>query len=198
MNLHLKYLGRSGMVRSSGGRILQMAPNLDRDRVDFDAPLKQPLRFREAISALHDVVINDLTFERRDKTQYEQWKKSEKQRESAIRREAEKNKREEIEKNRGRKPSRDLQTRYRKALKRYWKSRRELNTYLRKNNPGLWRKLMPYDPVITVADDVLMFECFSADESSYGCLSVDPGLLRVFITRASRNHQRRLFVGPLR
>src|SRR5262249_54224627 len=33
--------------------------------------------------------------------------------------------------------------------------------------------LMPCDPVITVAPDILLFECFSADESSYGCLSVD-------------------------
>ena len=32
---------------------------------------------------------------------------------------------------------------------------------------------MPCDPVITVAPDVLFFECFSADESSYGCLTVD-------------------------
>ncbi len=34
---------------------------------------------------------------------------------------------------------------------------------------------MPCDPVITVADDVVFFECFSADESSYGCLTVDRG-----------------------
>jgi hypothetical protein len=33
--------------------------------------------------------------------------------------------------------------------------------------------LMPCDPVITVADDVVFFECFSADESSYGCLTVN-------------------------
>ena len=32
---------------------------------------------------------------------------------------------------------------------------------------------MPCDPVITVAPDCLFFECFSADESSYGCLTVD-------------------------
>jgi hypothetical protein len=32
---------------------------------------------------------------------------------------------------------------------------------------------MPCDPVITVANDSLFFECFSADESSYGCLTVD-------------------------
>ena len=33
--------------------------------------------------------------------------------------------------------------------------------------------LMPCDPVITVSPDVLFFECFSADESSYGCLNVE-------------------------
>ena len=32
---------------------------------------------------------------------------------------------------------------------------------------------MPCDPVITVAEDVVFFECFSADESSYGCLTVN-------------------------
>ena len=32
---------------------------------------------------------------------------------------------------------------------------------------------MPCDPVITVAPDCLLFECFSADESSYGCLIVN-------------------------
>src|SRR5438876_675380 len=33
--------------------------------------------------------------------------------------------------------------------------------------------LIPCDPVITVAEDVAFFECFSADESSYGCLTVN-------------------------
>src|SRR5688572_7167205 len=33
--------------------------------------------------------------------------------------------------------------------------------------------LMPCDPVVTVADDVVYFECFSADESSYGCLTAE-------------------------
>ena len=32
---------------------------------------------------------------------------------------------------------------------------------------------MPYDPIITVADDVVFFECFSVDQSSYGCLTVN-------------------------
>ena len=42
-----------------------------------------------------------------------------------------------------------------------------------KHDPELWRLLVPCDPVFTVAPDCLFFECFSADESSYGCLTVD-------------------------
>jgi hypothetical protein len=33
--------------------------------------------------------------------------------------------------------------------------------------------LMPCDPLVTVDDEVVFFECFSADESSYGCLTVN-------------------------
>ncbi len=32
---------------------------------------------------------------------------------------------------------------------------------------------LPFDPILTVADDGVFIECFSADESSYGCLSLD-------------------------
>src|SRR5258706_13097630 len=45
--------------------------------------------------------------------------------------------------------------------------------YLRRHDAELWRMLLPCDPVITVADAVVFLECFSADESSYGCLTVD-------------------------
>ena len=173
MDVNFRYLGRSGMIDSGGSRILKMAPNLDRDKVAFDAQLKAPLRFREAISALHDVVINDLTFQPRDKTAYQQWKQAQYQREQRIRQDAEKAKTNEIARTGIQKPPASLKNDYALAKKRYWHSRRQLNEWLRKNDKTLWRKLMPYDPVITVADDVLMFECFSADESSYGCLSVD-------------------------
>lgn len=172
MNVSMRYLGRSGLhSEPSGSRILRMAPNLARDAVAFDARLIEPLRFREAISALHDVVINDLTFRPRDKTGYEKWKQDQAAREVAIQKVARQKAQDTIE--RQGKPSGDLKRDYRRALKRYWKSRRELNDYLRKQNYELWRRLMPYDPIITVADDVVFFECFSTDESSYGCLSVD-------------------------
>ena len=87
MQLTPAYLGRSAPDRpSSGSRILQLAPDLTRDRVAFDAPLTDPVRFREAISALHDIVINDLRYKPRDKTAYEAWKNAAKrQAEAQIR-----------------------------------------------------------------------------------------------------------------
>ena len=72
MIVNLAYLGRS-RVRSVGRTSsLNFVPNLTREAVSFDAELKLPLRFREAISALHDVVISDLRFKPRDKSAYEQ------------------------------------------------------------------------------------------------------------------------------
>src|SRR5690606_32307973 len=67
----------------------------------------------------------------------------------------------------------DLDVKYRRSLKRYWQLRSDYSRRLMTRNPRLWRLLTPCDPVITVADDVVFFECFSADQSSYGCLTCD-------------------------
>src|SRR5215813_130096 len=85
MNVKFAYLGHSTLSSVAGGQLLSLAPNLAREAVSFDAPLLQPLRFREAISALHDVVISDLRFEPRDKTAYEEWKKNERSRIASLR-----------------------------------------------------------------------------------------------------------------
>src|SRR5438876_7202310 len=85
MDLELQYYGRSGVTEGPGGRSLSFSPNLARKKVFFDGELKKPLRFREAMSALHDVVIGDLKFKKKDKTAYEEWKKQEALREEALR-----------------------------------------------------------------------------------------------------------------
>lgn len=176
MNVSMKYASRSGLYEASGGsKLLQMAPNLARQQVAFDASLNRPIEFREAISALHDVVINDLRFEPRDKTAYQLWLTEQRKREQTIRRSAMSDKREAIAQGKVDKPTADLKTAHAEALKRYWAARKTLDRQLRKENQNLWRRLMPYDPVITVADDVVFFECFSVDQSSYGCLTVDRG-----------------------
>src|SRR5262249_44797287 len=65
-----------------------------------------------------------------------------------------------------------LEADYRRLRKVYWAARQQYSNYLVRHDPELWRLRVPCDPIITVAPDVLFFECFSADESSYGCLTV--------------------------
>jgi hypothetical protein len=157
----------------AGGRqTLAMAPNLTRERVSFDAPLLHPLRFREAISALHDVVISDLRYQPRDKTAYEEWKKQQAaERQAIYRRELDRAKKELATRREQPMPA-GFEALFERTRKRYWNARLKLTGILMLENPALWRWLMPCDPVITVADDVVYFECFSSDESSYGCMSV--------------------------
>jgi hypothetical protein len=174
MKLTFAYLGRSQMVEAApgGARTLSMAPNLTREKVSFDAPLLQPLRFREAISALHDVVINDLRYQPRDKTAYEEWKKQQAAERQSIYRQELSRLKKELETRREQPMPAGFEALFERTRKRYWNARFKLTAILMVENPALWRWLMPCDPVITVADDVVFFECFSTDESSYGCLTV--------------------------
>lgn len=172
MSTTTSYLGRSGLTIAAGLSQLRFSPDLMRERVAFDAALRFPLRFREAISALHDVVLSDLRYQPRDKAAYEDWKRNERMRTEIIRQAAYDAAKGEAEQQFGT-VSPELEQRHRAAVKQYWQVRRKYASWLRKNDETMWRKLMPYDPVVTVAEDAVLFECFSADESSYGMLSVD-------------------------
>ncbi|HEY8504120.1 MAG TPA: hypothetical protein VIL46_06025, partial [Gemmataceae bacterium] len=66
----------------------------------------------------------------------------------------------------------ELQEQYRKMHRLYWDARQKYADFLQQTDWELFRLVVPMDPVITVAPDVLFFECFSADESSYACLTV--------------------------
>ncbi|HUY90015.1 MAG TPA: SWIM zinc finger family protein [Pirellulales bacterium] len=172
MQVKFAYFGHSRLQQTRGGQVLSLAPNLAREPVAFDAPLVQPLRFREAISALHDVVISDLRYKPRDKTAYQQWKLEEHRRLAHVHQEAYRESRDEILARRADVP-RDLEEQYNRCRHKYWNARQKYADYLRRHDMELWRMLMPCDPITTIADDVVFFECFSADESSYGCLTVE-------------------------
>lgn len=168
MNVKLAYLGKSALVASArGAATLSFAPNLARDQVAFDAPLKHPLRFREATSALHDVVASDFRFKRRgDKAAYEAWRKEQERLAATQRVHALAKARAEIEALRGAPVAPDLERRFAQCRRRYWDARQAYANYLFRHDRDLWRLLMPCDPVVTIAEDAALFECFSADESS--------------------------------
>jgi hypothetical protein len=172
MNYTLAYRGRSELVSAGRWGVLRFAPNLTRDPVAFDAALRHPLRFREAISALHDVVVSDLRFKPRDQSAYQAWKRQQEQELAQRYRAQYAAAKAEVLGRRGQVPP-DLERRYGRLLKTYWSARQAYADLLRRTDQELWRMLMPCDPVITVSPDVVFFECFSADESSYGCLTVD-------------------------
>lgn len=172
MRLTMSYFGHSALSESGSGMTMSFMPNLSREPVAFDAVLKHPLRFREAMSALHDVVVSDLTYKPRDKSAYEEWKKNEAERLAVLRKSAMRDAKAEALAAKGVQMPPDLPKQYEVGRAVYWKARDRYSDYLRQNDPKLWRMLMPCDPVITVADDCVFFECFSSDESSYGCLTV--------------------------
>ena len=173
MNVTLAYNTRSAVVPSPGGQTLAFAPNLAREPVAFDAPLLQPVRFREAIGALHDVVISDLKFKKSDKSAYLAWKREQQEVARKTHRDAAGVVRDRVAAAEKLPVAPDLHRSFDASRKKYWAARGKYDAELRQADPDLWRKLVPYDPVITVAPDACLFECFSGDESSYGCLSVD-------------------------
>lgn len=170
MNLDLAYLGRSGLSTRGDAAQLSFAPNLRREPVAFDGALRQPLRFREAISALHDVVVCDLRFAKPDRTAWQLWRAGQQSHEQRIRREARTAALQQSDADAGITP--ELRREFGKATKRYWQLRDQYSRLLQREDPELWRMLTPCDPIVTVADDVCLFEGFSVDESAYGCLSV--------------------------
>jgi hypothetical protein len=173
MNLTVAYLNRSGIVSSKAGLAVSLAPNLRRDRVSYDGSLRHPLRFREAISALHDVVVSDLKFKPKDRETYQQFLEQEKKREESIRRAAQTATVKELLADWPEKRRVQVKQQYQNLVKVYWEARDRYADWLAQHDQSLWRLVMPLDPIITVSPDVLFFECFSADESSYACLTVN-------------------------
>ncbi len=175
MNVDLKYWGRSGAAPTSGNSwVLSFSPNLARPKVFFDQGLKHPTRFREAISALHEVVVGDFRPQLKDRSRHNAWLAQQKHEESAIRRaHYDQAYQSELQKISKEPIPPDLEGRFRKMHSLYWSARRQWANELARNDPALFRALVPCDPVVTVAPDVVFFECFAKDESSYGCLFVD-------------------------
>ena len=168
MLFNYKFSGSTSVSNSAGATAMNFVPDASREPVFFVGSLNRKIAFREAISALHDVVVSDLRFKPKDKTEYKAWVAEqeklwlseymaefqiEKVRER-INELKEELKRLYEEKNRVMAP-------FNHAKKRYF-------DYLYKNDRDAWIVL---DPVISVHPDEVFFECFSQDESSYGKLS---------------------------
>lgn len=161
-----KFSGNTEVKSNSSSVGMSFAPDLFRDPTFFIGELNHKVPFREAISALHDIVVSDFRFKPKDKSDYKAWAADQEAVWLAefMRGAAEvqaKLKPLQAELNEVRSKKFELMEPFNKAKQKYFK-------YLYDSNKEAWYVL---DPVITVHPDELFFECFSKDESSYGKLS---------------------------
>lgn len=159
------YKGNSSVASSSSSMEMSFAPDLKREPTFFVAELRQKIEFREAISALHDVVVSDLRFKPKDKTAYKEWAAQREQIDWQLvaAQKSEIGARIKVLQD----ELNELGRRKSARWKPFYDARRKYYDYLYEKNRDLWFVL---DPVITVHPDEVFFECFSEDESSYGRL----------------------------
>lgn len=166
MHFEYRYYGQTAVDNSATSTDMRFAPDTLRKPTHFVAELNKRLPFREAISALHDVVVADQRYQPRDKTAYKAWLEQQEgtllaqyMAQAADLRGKIAPLQEELKELRKKKNS---------MLEPFWRARSKYFDYLFKQHRELWYVL---DPVITVHPDRIFFECFSRDESSYASLS---------------------------
>jgi len=167
MLFNYRFAGNTTVTSSAYQTGMSFAPDTLRESAWFVGKLNKKIAFREAISALHDVVVSDLRFKPKDKTAYKEWVA---QNEAlflaehmagydavAAKKHIETVKAELAE----------VRAEKEKLLMPFYKARQQYYNYLYNNDRDAWIVL---DPVITIHPDELFFECFSQDESTYGKL----------------------------
>lgn len=166
MEFKYLYKGQSTVSNSNSATGISFAPDNFREPTFFNGLLNNKIPFREAISALHHIVVSDYRYQPKDRTDYLEWAKSQEViwlAEAINKKQQNKHvledKLSELKK---------LNTEANKILAPFQKAKMDYFRLLYKRDYAAWVVL---DPVITVHPDSLFFECFSKDESSYGKLS---------------------------
>ncbi|WP_311276829.1 SWIM zinc finger family protein [Methylobacterium sp. WCS2018Hpa-22] len=168
MNVVHRYLGESRAVTEGGTTRLGFAPDTLRAPTFFNGRVARHLPFREAISALHHVVVSDLRFKPKDRSAYFAWLQANEQQLLAEALAGRDELEAEIESLR--RELRDIDAASQTVMRPFYKARQLYFDRLYKEDLDAWIVL---DPVITVHPDEIFFECFSLDESTYGRLSCD-------------------------
>lgn len=144
---------------------MSFTPDANREPTYFSGELGKAVAFREAISALHDIVVSDLRFKPKDKTAYKEWVAKQElvdMVELAGQRAGNARRIQELTTKLA-----DANRRRAARLAPFYKARQNYFDWLYTSDRDAWIVL---DPVITVHPDEVFFECFSIDESTYGRL----------------------------
>jgi len=166
MRFQYRYYGETYVSNSAASTDMRFAPDTLRAPTHFVAGINRHIPFREAMSALHDVVVADQRYQPKDKTAYKEWVAQNEEMMLAQFQARSSELKEQL------KPLqselRALRERKSKLMKPFYEAQSRYYSYLYRTNRELWIAL---DPVITVHPDRVFFECFSRDESSYASLS---------------------------
>lgn len=160
-----RYKGSSSVASRADATQMSFAPDTRRPPTYFFGELARPVAFREAISALHDVVVSDLRYQPKDKTAYKEWAAEQEQ----IDWQTVMAQRSDVgERIKQLQDELNVLARMSQArMKPYYDAMSRFRMYAWTKNLAV---RMILDPVITVHPDEVFFECFSRDESSYGRL----------------------------
>ena len=166
MRFQYRYYGETYVSNSAASTAMRFAPDTLRAPTHFVADINRHIPFREAMSALHDVVVADQRYQPKDKTAYKEWVAQNEEMMLAQFQARSSELKEQL------KPLqselRALRERKSKLMKPFYEAQTRYYSYLYQTHRELWIAL---DPVITVHPDRVFFECFSRDESSYASLS---------------------------
>lgn len=171
MEFRYKYYGSTTVDGTADQQAFSFVPDTLRPPVSFEGLLRRDshahLVFREALSALHSVVVSDLRYRGRDKSAYQRWLADNEQ--SMLVRFMQ-----QAQEIKGQVASLgaelgQLRSVKAAALAPFWEARGRYFNWLYQANRDAWFVL---DPVITVHPERLLFEAFSQDESSYCAVSV--------------------------
>ncbi|HVI43822.1 MAG TPA: SWIM zinc finger family protein [Chitinophaga sp.] len=168
MLFNYRYSGNSQVYSNATSAGISFAPDTHRDPTFFVGRLHKKIAFREAISALHDVVVSDLRFKPKDKTAYKEWAA---QQEAVWLAEHMSHYDKGAADHRIKTIQDELSTISQekdRVMGPFYKARKNYFDFLYQKDRDAWFVL---DPVITVHPDEMFFECFSQDESTYGKLS---------------------------
>lgn len=165
MLFNYKYSGSSAINSSAAKTGMNFSPDALREPTFFRGTLRKNIPFREAISALHYVVVSDLRFKPKDREEYKAWAAQQEQ--IYLEEMAATNVDLKAKVGVRRKELEDLQQQSGKIMGPYYKAQKKYFEYIYKRDRDAWFVL---DPVITVHPDEVFFECFSQDESTYGRL----------------------------
>jgi tetratricopeptide (TPR) repeat protein len=161
-----RYAGSSGVQQGDAATAMSFAPDTLREPTFFRGDVKKQVEFREAISALHDVVTSDLRFVPKDRTAYLAWREQQSYVDLAQLTASQQRISGEISELQRELGALEARSSQRRSA--FYAARQKYFSYLYNRDKELWFKL---DPVITVHPDQVFFECFSRDESSYGRLA---------------------------